>query len=120
MNKNFYLLIVIVTAAIGGFVFLKAGNKQVGHLDEFAKCLVGKGITMYGADWCPHCQNEKEAFGSSFRYINYVECTQNPKACTDARIMGYPTWIAPDVRLEGEQGVAKLAEISGCSLLANP
>ena len=92
-------------------------STEMGNLDSFAECLTSKGYTMYGAYWCPHCQNEKKAFGESFQYINYIECTKEPKRCTDARVNGYPTWTGSDgVRLEGEQGVEKLAEISGCDI----
>jgi hypothetical protein len=88
-----------------------------GRYDAFAQCLSEKGAVMYGTYWCPHCQNEKKAFGDSFRFVNYVECTQDPKRCTAAKIDGYPTWIFPDGRrLEGEQGLQKLSQVSACSL----
>ena len=87
------------------------------NLDDFARCLTSKGAIMYGAEWCPHCQNEKKAFGKSFQYINYVECPDDPQKCLAAGIDGYPTWIfVSGKKLEGEQGVVKLAQESGCSL----
>jgi len=61
--------------------------------DAFAKCLTEKGFTMYGAEWCSHCKAEKAMFGSSFKYINYVECPDNLQLCIDKGIAGYPTWI---------------------------
>ena len=27
--------------------------------DAFAKCLTAKGLTMYGAEWCPHVKTRK-------------------------------------------------------------
>ncbi len=90
---------------------------QWGNLDAFAQCLAGKEAAMYGADWCPHCQNEKRAFGNSFKFIPYVECPADPRRCLAAGIAGYPTWIFSDGRrLEGEQGLAGLAAASGCPL----
>lgn len=72
---------------------------------------------MYGAKWCPHCQNEKKAFGDSFRLVPYVECPDDPKKCLAAGINGYPTWVFPDgKKLEGEQGLEKLSQASGCPL----
>lgn len=79
---------------------------------------------MYGAESCPHCQNEKKAFGSSFRYIPYVECPDDPQKCIAAGVNVYPTWIFPASpagppagrKLEGEQGIEKLAKESGCPL----
>lgn len=117
MNKNPHLLIVIVAVATGGFVFFKFENKQVGHLDEFAECLADKGVAMYGADWCTHCQSEKRAFGDSFRFVPYVECPDDPKRCLVVGIDGFPTWIFPDgKKFEGEQGLEKLSRESGCQL----
>jgi hypothetical protein len=61
--------------------------------DVFAKCLTEKGWTMYGAEWCAHCKDQKELFGASFQYIKYVECPDNVQLCIDKGINGYPTWI---------------------------
>ncbi|MDP2664391.1 MAG: protein disulfide isomerase family protein [bacterium] len=114
---------VIIIAAIGaaiagvGFLVINPGQQVAAALDSFAQCLADEKVTMYGADWCPHCQNEKKAFGDSFRLVPYVECPQNPKLCLDKGIEGYPTWIFPDgKRLEGEQGIVVLSKESGCVL----
>lgn len=93
------------------------GKKIIGQYDSFARCLAEKEITMYGADWCSHCQNEKKAFGSSWEYVPYIECPKNPKACLDKGIEGYPTWIWPDgKKLIGEQGIEKLSKESECKI----
>lgn len=87
------------------------------ELDTFAQCLADRGAVMYGAEWCPHCKNEKLRFGDSFRLIPYVECPDNPTKCTAAGVDGYPTWIfRGQDRYVGEQGLERLAEISGCIL----
>jgi len=64
-----------------------------GSLDDFAKCLADKKVTMYGAYWCTHCQADKAAFGNSFKYVPYVECTEKVQECLAAGVEGYPTWI---------------------------
>lgn len=91
--------------------------------DSFAKCLAEKGAKMYGAFWCGHCKNQKDAFDSSFRYVNYQECTidgqQNSFAqvCKDADIKGYPTWKFSDgTKQEGEVSMSDLAKKTGCVL----
>ncbi len=63
------------------------------NFDDFAKCLTQKGAVMYGAVWCPHCKEQKAAFGDSFKYINHIECPDNTQLCIDKGIQGYPTWI---------------------------
>lgn len=105
-------VLVLITAAI----FLTFPPKVKGNLDDFAKCLAQKGATMYGASWCPHCQYQKSLFGTSFKYIPYVECPDNPKACLDHNVTGYPTWLIGSVRLEGQQSLDELAHISSCQL----
>lgn len=118
MKKSIVIItVIVIVIAVGWLVFGRGGKKEAHALDGFARCLTKKGFTMYGAYWCPHCQNEKAAFGDSFRYVQYVECTKEPHRCVAAKISGYPTWITADGRrLEGEQGIEKLAEMSNCSL----
>ena len=100
-----------------GILFFSSGG-ETGKWDNFAKCLVEKEITMYGAAWCSHCQNEKNGFGSSFKYVPYVECPADPQKCIQMGVTGYPTWIFKDgKKLVGEQGLKKLSEESGCPLI---
>ncbi|KKW12803.1 MAG: VKORC1/thioredoxin domain protein [Parcubacteria group bacterium GW2011_GWA2_49_9] len=121
MKKNIIAgSIVLLAIVISGIIFSIGRQPNIaGALDGFAQCLAQKGFTMYGAYWCPHCQREKAAFGDSFKYIPYVECTEEPGTaqCTAAKITGYPTWITADGRrFEGEQGIEKLSEASSCPL----
>ena len=52
-------IIWVLVSELGG----QSGSEQANALNAFAQCLSEKAVTMYGADWCPHCQNEKNAFG---------------------------------------------------------
>ncbi len=96
MNKTSRYLIIIglVIVFIGLFVWYKS---TPGHYDKLATCMKDQGVTFYGAFWCPHCKEAKQAFGKSTRLLNYVECStpdgqsQN-ETCRNARIPGYPTW----------------------------
>jgi hypothetical protein len=128
MNKENYfnkILIALVFVILVIIVFLlvpKSNNTGTAtpEVVQFAKCLAEKGATMYGAYWCPHCQNEKARFGSAFEYIPYVECTKETTKCIDDGINGYPTWIfgnpkaTSSRRYDGEQGFTGLAAASGC------
>jgi glutaredoxin len=116
MQKTIIGIIILIGIASLTLLFASSADKA-GALDEFAQCLREKQITMYGAEWCPHCQNEKKAFGSSFQFVPYVECPNEPQKCLGLKIKSYPTWILPsERRLEGEQGLAKLSQESGCAL----
>lgn len=86
-------------------------------LDKFAQCLASKNLTMYGAVWCTHCQNQKKAFGTSWKYMKYVECPDNVQFCLAKGVEGYPTWItAEGKKLVGEQSFEQLAQATGCPL----
>ena len=91
------------------------------NLDDFAKCITTKGAVFYGASWCEHCNNQKAMFGESLQYVKYVECAvvgqpqvQTPE-CTAAGISGYPTWIINNQSYPGEQTIAGLAKLTGCT-----
>lgn len=132
MSLKFALVIVIVVVIVGIIVlswFVLHGGESGENtpVAALAQCLAQKGATVYGAEWCPHCQNQKNMFGEAFKYISYVECPKNPAQCLAAGITGYPTWTFPSTnsgqvangsRLEGEQELGKLAEASGCALFA--
>ena len=115
-----YVIMAVVVLIIG-FGLNAYMIPTEGKYDEFAKCLSDKDVTMYGAYWCPHCANQKQMFGPSFKYVKYVECDPkgndaNPQLCTEKGIYGYPTWIHGDTRLSGEQTLRELSSISGCKL----
>ncbi len=90
--------------------------------DAFAKCLAEKQATMYGSFLCPHCDDQKKLFGSSFRYVPYVECSvrgsrQMTFPCIAAQIRYTPTWIFADgERRTGVQQLKALSEKTGCKL----
>ncbi len=94
---------------------------EVQNHDKLARCLASKKVTMYGAFWCDHCKEQKELFGSSFRYIPYVECMiegtrKINEVCKEMGIRRTPTWIFPDGdRREGVVPLDQLAAKSGCS-----
>ncbi len=109
--------IVLVLALVFVLWYFSVPRESSPELDSFAKCLAEKQVTMYGASWCSHCQNEKRGFGTSFKYVPYVECTEETEKCAAAGIEAFPTWTFPDGRkFVGEQGIQKLSELSGCSL----
>ena len=118
-RTKLYVGVGIAAAILVGAFLLMRGRQEEPDpkLEEFARCLASKRVTMYGAEWCPHCKNEKRAFGSAFKFVPYVECPAEPARCLKENIQGYPTWIFPDGRkLEGEQGLARLSKESGCPL----
>jgi hypothetical protein len=122
--KNFVKIGIglIVLAVALFFVFRITGNAVVepeGY-DGLAKCLTDSGAVMYGAYWCPHCQEQKKMFGEDAGLINYVECDAkgengNPELCQQQGITGYPTWIFGNgERVAGAMSLSELAKRAEC------
>jgi hypothetical protein len=117
-----FLIAIAVIVILGAGYYSYSHREKPGSLDGFAKCTAQKGVKMYGAYWCPHCAEQKDAFGTSFKFVNYVECaTPGTKAqnqvCKDAGITHYPTWeFADKTRLEGPQDLKTLKDKTGCPL----
>lgn len=125
MNKQTIISIVVIgVAVIVGLIILQsASNKSAnrpGEYDQLASCIAESGAIFYGAFWCPHCNNQKKAFGRSERLLPYVECSTPDgrgmnDVCLDAGVESYPTWVLADgTRLSGTQAVETLAFATGC------
>ncbi len=112
---------VLFLVVLSGGLYYFNNKGDSGEFNAVAQCLTDKGTKMYGAYWCGHCATQKDNFGSSFKYIDYVECADpsNPNVqtavCTAAEIKSYPTWVFADgTSISGEQPVDSLAKIAGC------
>lgn len=117
---TFWIVIALVLVALLGWGMVN--NAAPGKLDQFAQCLKDKGATFYGAFWCPHCQNQKQMFGSSAKLLQYVECsTPDGKGqlaiCKEQNVTSYPTWrFADGSELTGEVPLSQLASKTSCTL----
>lgn len=121
-TSSIALFVVAGLVVVGLIAYVVKRPTVPSSYDAFAQCLTDKGAKMYGAWWCPHCAAQKKLFGTAFKKVNYVECS-NPdgktmtQVCKDAGIKGYPTWeFADKSRVDGEQSFASLAEKSGCAV----
>lgn len=136
-TKFFITLAAGIVLIVGFFLATQSITKFTGHTiasvtggaigtqqsnEDLIKCLSSKGAKMYGAYWCPHCQDQEAVFGGVqiLKDNNiYVECdpsgqNANPQACSDAGIQGYPTWIINGQKYEGGQSLDKLKSLAGC------
>jgi len=116
-----FIIAVLIFALYLIFNEFFVPTQPINNYDNFAKCLTEKGATFYGTYWCPHCSNQKKLFGSSLKYVNYVECdpkgeNAKPELCSQSNITGYPTWIINGTHYEGEQSLQELSSLAGCSL----
>lgn len=129
--KIFFSIIgILIIGTLAAAVLNSSGGAPVppGKYDTFAQCLKDKGAVFYGAFWCPHCQAQKKEFGSSAKYLPYVECSTpdgagQTQACKDKNITSYPTWILADGTLVPDDSpdgsgvkLQTLADKTGCTL----
>jgi len=98
------------------------GCASSGKYYTFAQCITDNGAVMYGAYWCPHCAEQKEKFGNSFKNVNYVECSLpdrqgKTQICNEAGITAYPTWeFANGQKMEGLLSLEELSLLTGCPI----
>ena len=99
--------------------FDPAAGPEDPYVRALAEYLVEIDAKFYGAYWCPHCQQQKMAFGASAHRLPYVECSPNGQrgapatACLIAEIKNYPTWVIDGRRLDRTLTVEQLARYSG-------
>jgi uncharacterized membrane protein/glutaredoxin len=105
----------VAETAPGGYnITTSSGEAEI----ALAQHLKQMGAKMYGAFWCPHCQEQKQLFGKeAVAQLDYVECDpkgQNarPEMCQAAKIQGFPTWEINGRFYQGTQSLTKLADLS--------
>ncbi len=118
---------IIWSIIVYGFIFLTFNlwPSDQGNYDPLAQCMTEKGVVMYSSFRCGVCARTKAMFGSSFKYINEIEChPQGPNAqtqlCVEKNIEGTPTWAinanGTEVkRHTGFLSIEELREFSGCT-----
>lgn len=102
------------TSALAG-VTSTSGPSEI----ALAQHLTQVGAKMYGAYWCPHCQDQKNLFGrEAAAEMPYVECdpggaNSQTGICQSKGIKGYPTWEINGQTYSGTQSLQQLADYSG-------
>jgi len=136
--KTFYWIFAVAVLSVGLLFTLKNISQSVpittinenpaaeilvaGEYDGFAKCIKDSGAVFYGAFWCPHCQDQKKEFGSSAKFLPYVECSTSDgrgqtEICKEKEIMSYPTWVFKDgSKITGKVEMLALAAKTKCEM----
>lgn len=115
MNKGRLVTVAIVVAVLilaAGIIYYR-NNSNPQTPDSVAKC-IGEKSVVYIQNGCIHCIRQEQLFGESFKFLSYVNCTENWNRCTAAGIEGTPTWIINNQRYIGYQDLSKLQELTGC------
>ncbi|EED92695.1 predicted protein [Thalassiosira pseudonana CCMP1335] len=72
---------------------------------------------MFGAFWCSHCYDQKQALGyEAMQTVPYIECDREGyknqySVCREKEVPGYPTWEIGGELFPGERSLDELREI---------
>jgi len=72
---------------------------------------------MFGAFWCSHCYEQKQALGyEAMQSLPYIECDREGynnkrELCKEREVPGYPTWEIGGKLFPGERSLEELREI---------
>jgi hypothetical protein len=119
-TKNALIYGVVLVLLAGAYLGVRYHKNH--KYDSFAQCLATKQAKMYGLYWCPHCLEQKEMFGASFRSVPYVECaikgsSEMPPECKAAGLKLFPSWqFGTEPPKAGVLSLEELSEKTGCSL----
>ncbi|MBA2115048.1 hypothetical protein HOV93_22200 [Planctomycetes bacterium FF15] len=86
-----------------------------------AKAIADSGAIFFGADWCPHCTQQKALFGEGYLNLPFVEVT-NPnhtlnQVGVDNNISQLPTWVFGDgTRVVGVLEIEELLSYTGVTI----
>lgn len=86
------------------------------YITRLAKELADQGAIFYGSKESAETKSQKELFGESAVYLDYVECDisgadANPDECLAQNVSTYPTWLFNGVQYVGVQSLGDLAKI---------
>lgn len=112
------IVLILLTITILMIILISGCSSSIPvGVDDFAKCLTENGAEVYGSKDCPHCQTQKEMFGESVKFVNYIECTLNYQKCAEEEIKYLPTWkFADGAVTTGVKSFDYLADKTGCVL----
>jgi len=85
------------------------------NMDSFVQCLNESRFKIYGANWCPYCQELISMFGG-YDIVNpiYVECTEYNEVCNQENISMYPTIKINGHVYHGERSIQAFSQETGC------
>ncbi|KKP38832.1 MAG: hypothetical protein UR28_C0012G0011 [Candidatus Peregrinibacteria bacterium GW2011_GWF2_33_10] len=113
LKRGLFILAILFLLIILVFWYK---NKDFNAVDKFARCLTENNVVMYGVDYCQSCQNQKQMFGDSFKYIKYINCDFNRAICQDLGVSVYPVWMFENKPFPGVKSFQQLSDLSVCSI----
>lgn len=104
---------IILIVLILGLILISGCTSNNVVSEKTTKCIANKS-TLYIKSGCPDCKKQEELFGENFKYLNIIDCKDEPAKCVEADIVRIPTWIINNTKIVGFQSIKELKELTGC------
>lgn len=112
-----FLVLILLIGAL--YVFTDWFSKVTGFIlgeDEktkLAHCLKEHDAQFFGSQNCAECVRQQDLFGSSWRFINAIDCGPNKEQCP--HIKEIPAWYVNKNVIYGFRNITELKKISNCT-----
>ena len=120
-TNRFYISVVIIALifanlAISSYTQTYTGQaiSKQSDTEAFARCLTSRGVVMYGHGQEESTMLQKQMFGNTFWYVNYVDCERQTEYCESKGISSFVTWEKNGKKFGGALDFKDLSLISGC------
>jgi hypothetical protein len=123
-TKTIISFVILVSLIFGLYFFTDWFSKVTGYIGgesevtKLAQCLDNLETELYGGKYCPDCEKQLTLFGTSIRFLNYIECeTSTQKEITDPKcknLRDIPAWYINKSIHYGYKNISQLQELSGC------
>ncbi|MDP3027509.1 MAG: hypothetical protein Q8N63_07425 [Nanoarchaeota archaeon] len=124
-KKKILLILGVLILLIGIFYIVAFGvsfltgkiiSEDKSEIDLFAECLTNKNIKLYIRGGDSYCDSQKNEFGSSSKYLNIIDCANEPALCQEAGVQGIPAWVIDGKVYYGNKNLEQISQISKCPL----
>ena len=111
MKKRSWITISVIVAVII-FSIILINNASAGHVPKSTAICIGENAKLYTQFGCHACVIQEDMFGTSYQYLDVVDCYFQLDACSS--VTHTPTWIINEKTYIGVQDLEKLKELTGC------
>ena len=108
-------VIVLILATIFGFSTSgMVVSERSDSLKEFAGCLNGKNVFLFGFSGNPQVESQLVLFGSAAKFVKVVDCRTSPEKCFG--VVVHPSWEIDGRIVSSGLSLGMLSQLSGCRL----
>jgi len=104
------ILAIIVISIILIINYLKTNNNG----DQNTIQCIAQNSQLFLKEGCPACASQKNVLGNNLNKFDIIDCTIEPRKCSEFEITRIPTWIIKREKYIGVHSIEELKELTGC------